>query len=167
MIVFEEKMRELILLMPAFVDNNGTYPIKYDWGTLDILNKFLSLKSSTSKYPLIWLIGSKDTDDLIRPRVTRKARFVIATKSNNVDEFNNYQYRTDYSLVLIPVYKDFINLLKRSGISKIIGDKVDKEVKPNFSFTNNDKGLITTWNALVLDLEIELTEGCINQNIKF
>jgi hypothetical protein len=167
MIVFEEKMRELILLLPQNVNTNGSFPIKYDWGTIDILNKFLSLKTNASKYPLIWLVISSDTDDLLRPRVTRKARFVIATRSAEVDEFNNYQYRTDYAFVLIPVYNDFITLLKRSGISKIIGDTVVKELKPNFSFLDNDKGLITTWNALVIDLEIELTNGCINQNIKF
>ena len=167
MIVFEEKIRELVLLMPANVNGNGTFPIRYDWGTLDILNKFLALKSSVSKYPLIWLITSKDTNDLLRPRVTRNARFVIATRSNDVDGFNNTQYKTDYTGVLIPVYKDFLTLLKSSGISKIVGSTVDKELKPNFSFSNNENGLITTWNALVLDLEIEIIEGCIKQNIKF
>lgn len=164
MIVFEEKIRELIALMPAW---ENTHPIRYDWGTIDVLNKFLILKESVSKYPLIWLVTSKDTDDLLRNRVTRNARFVIATRSNDVDGFNAQQYQTDYAKVLIPVYNNFITLLESSGISKIVGSTIDKELKPNYSVNDNGKGLVTIWNAIVLDLEIELTSGCIKQNIKF
>lgn len=164
MIVFEEKLRELVALMPKW---NDTHIVRYDWGTIDVLNKFLLLKESVSKYPLIWLVTSKDTDDLLRNRVTRNARFVIATRSNDVDGFNSKQYQTDYKEVLIPVYNDFITLLNSSGISKIVGSTIDKELKPNFSLNDNGKGLITIWNAIVLDLEVEIIDGCIKQNIKF
>jgi len=164
MIVFEEKIRELVALMPEW---ENTHPIRYDWGTIDVLNKFLILKESVSKYPLIWLVTSKDTDDLLRNRVTRNARFVIATRSNDVDAFNATQYQTDYINILIPVYNNFITLLNSSGISKIIGSSIDKELKPNYSVNDNGKGLITIWNAIVLDLEVELIDGCINKNIKF
>ena len=164
MIVFEEKLRELVALMPQW---NDTHTVRYDWGTIDVLNKFLVLKESVSKYPLIWLVTSKDTDDLLRNRVTRNARFVIATRSNDVDGFNSQQYQTDYKEVLIPIYNDFITLLESSGITKIVGSTIDKELKPNFSLNDNGKGLITIWNAIVLDLEVEITDGCIKQNIKF
>lgn len=164
MIVFEEKLRELVALMPQW---NDTHTVRYDWGTIDVLNKFLILKESVSKYPLIWLVTSKDTDDLLRNRVTRNARFVIATRSNDTDGFNAQQYQTDYKEVLIPVYNDFITLLESSGITKIVGSTIDKELKPNFSLNDNGKGLITIWNALVLDLEIEIISGCIKENIKF
>lgn len=164
MIVFEEKLRELVALMPEW---ENTHPIRYDWGTIDVLNKFLILKESVSKYPLIWLVTSKDTDDLLRNRVTRNARFVIATRSNDVDGFNAQQYQTDYISILLPVYNDFVTLLNSSGISKIVGSTIDKELKPNYSVNDNGKGLITIWNAIVLDLEIELISGCVKENIKF
>jgi len=164
MIVFEEKIRELVALMPEW---ENTHPIRYDWGTIDVLNKFLILKESVSKYPLIWLVTSKDTDDLLRNRVTRNARFVIATRSNDTDGFNAQQYQTDYLKVLIPVYNDFLTLLNSSGISKIVNSSIDKELKPNYSVNDNGKGLITVWNAIVLDLEVELITGCIKENIKF
>jgi len=164
MIVFEEKLRELVALLPQW---NGTHEIRYDWGTIDVLNKFLVLKESKSKYPLIWLVTSKDTDDLLRNRVTRNARFVIATRSNDVDSFNAKQYQTDYKEILIPVYNYFITVLNSSGISKIVGSTIDKELKPNYSVNDNGKGLIEIWNALVLDVEIELTDGCIKENIKY
>jgi hypothetical protein len=38
--------------------------------------------------------NGKDTEDYIS--VTRKARFVIATRSNDVDQFNQTQYQTDF-----------------------------------------------------------------------
>jgi len=164
MIVFEEKIRELVAVMPNW---ENTFPIRYDWGTIDVLNKFLILKESISKYPLIWLVTSKDTDDLLRNRVTRSARFVIATRSNNVEAFNAMQYQTDYKEILIPVYNNFITVLNSSGISKIVGSTIDKELKPNYSVNDNGKGLVTIWNALVLDIEVELTNGCIRENIKF
>lgn len=164
MIVFEEKLRELVELMPRW---NDTHTVRYDWGTIDVLNKFLILKENVSKYPLIWLVTSKDTDDLLRNRVTRNARLVIATRSNDVDGFNKKQYQTDYTKILIPVYNDFITLLNSSGVSKIVNSKVDKELKPNYSINDNGKGLVTIWNAIVLDLEIEFTDNCINKNIKW
>jgi hypothetical protein len=167
MIVFEEKLRELIALMPNNINANGEFPIRYDWGTIDVLNKFLILKENVSKYPLIWLVTSKDTDDLLRNRVTRNARLVIATRSNDVDGFNKKQYQTDYTNILIPVYNDFITLLNSSGVSKIVNSKVEKELKPNYSINDNGKGLVTIWNAIVLDLEIELMDNCINKDIKW
>lgn len=163
MIVFEEKIRELVALMPQW---DGTHTIRYDWGTIDVLNKFLILKDNQSKYPLIWLVTSKDTEDLLRNTVTRQARFIIATRSNDVDGFNAKQYQTDYLNILLPVYNDFITVLNRSGISKIIDTTIEKELKPNYSLTK-DKGLITIWNAIVLDATIEIKGGCIINNIKF
>jgi hypothetical protein len=167
MIVFEEKMRELIALMPNHTQGNKNFPIRYDWGTIDVLNKFLILKESVSKYPLIWLVTSKDKDDLLRGRVTRKARFVIATRSNDENAFNGAQYKTDYLNILIPVYNNFITLLNSSGITKIVNSSIEKELKPNYSVNDNGKGLITVWNAIVLDLEVEIINGCIKQYIKW
>jgi hypothetical protein len=164
MIVFEERLRELVALMPQW---NGTHPIRYDWGTIDVLNKFLILPESVSKYPLIWLVTSNNERDLLRKRVTRNARLVIATMSNDVDGFNFQQYQTDFKDILLPTYQNLITLLNSSGVSKIVGSSITEEMKPNYSVNDNGKGLIVIWNALVIDLEIELTEGCIKENIKF
>ena len=166
MICFEEKLRELVALMPDLVNDNGTFPIRYDWGTQDVLNKFLLIPENVSKYPLIWLVTGKDSVDLLRNTVTRNARLVIAVNSQNPDAFNEKQYQTDYVNVIIPIYNNLINVLERSGASKIIDSSVDKELRPNYSVNDNGKGLITIWNALVLDLRIELTNNCLNM-VKF
>jgi hypothetical protein len=169
MIVFEEKIRELICLMPEIKDASGrSFKVRYDWGTIDVLNKYLLLKENVSKYPLIWLVTGKDKQDYIRNVVTRKARFVIATRSNNVDKFNEFQFKTDYTNILIPVYENFITTLEQSGISSIIGYTVEKEVMPNYSFKDNDKGLIDVWNAIVIDLEIEIDgKRCLKNNLNY
>lgn len=153
MISFEESVRQLVKQMPAFVDGNGTFPIRYDWGTIDVLNKFLLLKENVSKYPLIWLVTGPRTQDRIRKTVTSKARFIIAKRSNKVDEFNEFQYQTDYVKILIPTYENFIKVLSRTHMSNIVGDTYQTEILPNFSFTNN-KGLITIWNAISVEIEI-------------
>jgi hypothetical protein len=56
MIVFEKSLG-----VNKFITQleNGSFPIRYDWGTLDVLNKFLILPENVSKYPLIWLITVK------------------------------------------------------------------------------------------------------------
>ena len=153
MISFEESIRQLVKQMPAFVDGNGTFPIRYDWGTIDVLNKFLLLKENKSKYPLIWLVTGKRTQDRIRKTVSSKARFVIATRSNKVDEYNEFQYQTDFTKILIPVYESFIKVLSKTHMSNIVGDTFETEIVPNFSFTN-DKGLITIWNAISIEIEV-------------
>lgn len=167
MISFEEKIRELVKQMPAFVDGNGSFPIRYDWGTEDVLNKFLLLKENVSKYPLIWLVtGSREHDRIINT-VFSRARFVIATRSNKVDEFNEFQYQNDFTKVLNPTYDNFIKLLDRSSISTIVSDKHECEIVPNYSFSTSNEGLITIWNAMVIDIDVEIDgRRCLKQ-IKF
>jgi hypothetical protein len=168
MIVFEEKLRELIALMPQITTANGNSTVRYDWGTEDVLNKFLLLKSTQNKYPLIWLINTDVVTDRVRNTATRKGRIIFATKTDDVDKFNEFQYKTSYSKVLIPVYDNFIKLIERSGITKIIGDSDNYRLYPNYSINDNGKGLITVWNALVLDIEIQIDgDYCLKQNIKF
>ena len=162
MISFEEKTRELVKQLPTHVDGNGTFPIRYDWGTLDVLNKFLLLKENVSKYPLIWLVTDKREIDLVQKTTQSRARFVIATRSDKVDEFNEFQYITDFQKVLNPVYDNFIKMFQSSGISNIEDETISIELKPNFSFNSKD-GLITIWNAIVVEATITIYGNrCIN-----
>lgn len=167
-VIFEELMRELISQMPKLVDAKGvSFPILYDWGTQDVLNKWLLLPINSSKYPLIWLVTGKDTDNIVEFSNERKARFIIATRSEAVDQFNEYQYYTQYKNIIIPVYENFVKLLKRSGVTTILNETIEKQLSPNYSVLANDKGLIDTWNALVIDVEIlVINNKCINQ-VKF
>ena len=165
MIVFEEKLRELVAFLPQTADG---FTIRYDWGTIDVLNKFLILPENKSKYPLIWLVTGSDTDNFTNKSNNRRVKLVLATASNDVDQFNQVQYQTDYLNILLPIYKDLHTLFIKSGITTLIDDEIAKEIKPNFSFKNNEKGLIDIWNALFLEFELVIDgKKCINKNIKF
>jgi len=168
MIVFEEKLRELVALLPPHMEGTKAFPIRYDWGTIDVLNKFLLLPENVSKYPLIWLITGQSTNDYVYKTTRRKAKIVIATRANDSDKFNEFQYLTDFSKVIIPVYANFITLLDRSGITTVIDQVINEEFFPNYSLKDNGNGLITIWNAIIMDVEIEINgKRCINKNIKF
>ena len=168
MICFEEKLRELVSLMPDLVNDNGTFPIRYDWGTQDVLNKFLLISENVSKYPLIWLVTGQDNENIDSKTVTRTARIVFAVNSFNKDEFNEFQYKNDYKNIIIPVSENFIKMLDMSQNATILNRNFKKQLHPNYSVNDNNKALISVWNALVLDIEIEITDKkCVPKSLKF
>lgn len=176
MIAFEEKIREIVEQLPNHTEPKQptgftVWPIRYDWGTYEVLTKFLVLKENASKYPLIWLINDPLNDvtneDWQGNIANRKARFILATRSTKPDEFNEYQWENDFTKVLVPVYDNFILGLKRSGNFSIVSELQAIGKAPNFSITKN-KGLITVWNAVTFTLDLRLdNRKCLNKNIKF
>lgn len=167
-LIFEEKMRELVALMPPFVDGSGSFPINYEHGTKDVLNKYLVLPRKKTIYPLIWLIPTKNPLDLTRNIISNKSRFIIAMKSSNVDKFNDFQFNEDFRKVLIPTFDNFIKLLNISGITRIDNNSLVYELVPNFSMLDDGKGLITIWNAITIDITITMDgRQCLSKNLKF
>jgi hypothetical protein len=173
MIVFEEKIREIVELLPAHTEPKKptgfvVWPVRYDWGTYEVLTKFLLLKENQSKYPLIWLIVDPTTADKQQRNARRKARFVVATRSTNPDGFNEFQYHNDFSKVLIPVYDNLITALIRSGNFQIRSDTWSYTLEPNFSVKKNGKTPIVIWNAITFTIELNVdNQKCLNKNIKF
>jgi hypothetical protein len=172
MIVFEEQVERLVNVLPQSVDaNNISRPIKYDWGTIEVLNKYLLMATQQTPYPLIWLVPSKDTNDLREPSVSRKARFIFATLSYNPDEFNRYQYQYDFKETLQPIVDNFLIALSKSGISRYDDTNFETERVPNYSVLykedNDDKSKtnqIAVWNAIILDVMVTFSGGnCLKQ----
>ena len=173
MIVFEEKIREIVDLLPNHtepIEPTGfkIFPVRYDWGTYEVLTKFLLLKENQSKYPLIWLINDATTEDWQGNFISRKARLVVATRSHKPDAFNEFHFHNDFSKVLIPVYDNFIKAVKQSGSWSITNELRTYELMPNFSIKNNGKGLIDIWNAITFTVDLRYdSRKCLNKNIKF
>lgn len=169
MIVFEEQMRELVNLLPNAEDANGNlFVVRYGWGSQDELNKFLFLPESRSKYPLIWLLPGRTTRNKVTKKIRRQTRLVIATRATDTNQFNQVQHATDYVNILNPVYSNLQTLFESSGITKIVDNTIEEELRPNYSFNDNGKGVLDIWNAIVLDLTLEmLTDRCVNKTIKF
>jgi len=168
MITFEENLGKLIQLLPAVTIGDNDYSIKYNWGTQEVLNKYL-ITNKENSYPLIWLIVGRDTNEIKGKNISRNARIVIATRSMNKEEFNEFQFQTYYKEILHPIQLNLIKVLERSGISKIIDDTYNSEFVPNYSFQDEAGTLVDIWNAIVLNIEISFDTDyqCRIKQVKF
>ena len=168
MITFEESLGKLIQLLPDVKIGKTDYSIKYNWGTQEVLNKYL-ITNKENSYPLIWLIVGRDSNDIYNKNISRNARIVIATRSMNKEEFNEFQFQTYYKEILYPIQMNLIKVLRRSGISTIIDDVYNSEFVPNYSFEDSEGGLVDIWNAIVLNLEISFVTDyqCRLKQVKF
>ena len=168
MIVFETALDSIIEKMPLIEDANGnTFKIRFDWGTQDVLNKFIVIPENVSKYPLIWLVVGKESHNLANKRITRVTKLVIAKNSDTPNEFNRFQYKTDFDKMLNPILENLIKALERSGISKIIDYDFDVERMPNFSEVTNETKTVAIWNAIVFEANIEMHGKRCIRDIKF
>jgi hypothetical protein len=167
MIVFEEQLGRLVEILPPFTDaNNSDFTIKYGWGDINELNKYMFVNSN-QVYPLIWLSAGEDNHNLREPNVKRNATIVIATKSLMQDELNPFQYENDFKVILQPILDNLIIALQRSGIS-ILNEatvKTNRVVNYGVDFRiANEIKTLDIWNAIVFDAEITFTSTttCIN-----
>ena len=168
MITFEESLGKLVKLLPDVKIGKADYSIKYNWGTQELLNKYLILNKENS-YPLVWLVVGRDSNDINNKNISRNARIVIATRSMNKEEFNEFQFQTYYKEILYPIQMNLIKALRRSGISTIIDDVYNSEYKPNYSFRDEEGVLVDIWNAIELNLEISFVTDyqCRLKQVKF
>lgn len=162
MIVFEERLGELFDLLPVVTDanNNEFKPVFMD-GTIDVLNKYLTLPSEQSKYPLIWLVNGEDKGDTMKPNIRREARLIIAMRSDKVDEFNPFIRATDYKMILNPLLNNVLHALQNSSISYLYDLEFTVQRLPNYSVNNNGNGMVDIWNAIVLDCSIDINNQCL------
>ena len=168
MITFEESLGKIIQLLPGVTIGTNYYSIKYNWGSREVLNKYL-ITNKENSYPLIWLMVGRDSNDIYNKNISRNARIVIATRSMNKEEFNEFQFQTYYKDILYPIQMNLIKVLRMSGISTIINDVDNSEFVPNYSFENSEGGLVDVWNAIVLNLEIAFVTDyqCRIKQVKF
>lgn len=174
MIVFEEQLGRLVDALPNFVDASNEFKVKYGWGDINELNKYMFVNSNQI-YPLIWLTNSQDFHNLREPNVKRNASIIIATKSLNQDELNPFQYSNDFAIILQPTLDNLIKALRQSGISMLNETTIKTNRVANYGVEfrreYQQKGETKTldiWNAIIFDAEITFTSTttCLN-NINF
>lgn len=168
MISFEETLGKLVNLLPTVDINGNNFTVKYNWGTEEVLNKYL-ITNKENSYPLIWLINGIDKNDIKNYKISRNARIVIATRSMNKEEFNEFQFQTYYKEILYPIQMNVIKVLESSGISEIIDDNYSSKFVPNYSFQDEKGSLVDIWNAIVLDVNISISTiyPCRIKDVKF
>lgn len=164
-VVFENRLAELFDTLPLMNVNGNDYKVFFNWGTEEVLNKYLSLPDIQSRYPLIWLTNAKDSYKVGTNYVKRdNVRLLLAMHSDKADYFNPDVFNTDYEIVLNPLLENVLKALRNSTISRM-GLEHGIERLPNYS-VNDNNGTLDVWNVITLDCSIEITNNCL-QPIKY
>lgn len=160
MIVFEERLAELLNTLPNVEVNNASYPVYFNWGTKEVLNKYLSVTQGNA-YPLIWLVDGTDEQNVARKEVARNnTRLILAINKASVDLFNPDWYQSDYKNVLNPLAENVIKALDRSSISRLSNDYQIQRF-PNYTENGEENATVDVWNALTIDCDITFNNNCL------
>lgn len=168
---FEERFEELVDILPPHKNAGRTdeFKIRFDWGSQEQLNQFMLLPESISKYPLIWLVENKYTEDRVRNEISGNAKIIIATQSIGVSRNNREIYNQEYKGILNPVKNNLITAIEKSGIARLPNELYVSRIQ-EYSWNNENKENATgdVWMVIFIEGEIKLsTNKIINQNIKF
>lgn len=169
MIVFEEVLEQIFEQLPNITDVNGNeFKPRFNWGTQDVLNKFIALPENISKYPLIWLVSSGvENHSVANNRANKNVRLILAKNSDTPNEFNDFIFKTDYKLILNPLLENVIKALERNGKTKILDYDYSVEKLTNYSEGNNEAKTVAIWNVIVFDVDLEIDGKKCIKTIKF
>ena len=160
MIVVEERLTDMFALLPLI---DGFKPV-YHFGDGKELNKFI-IESKHKVYPLIYQTSYEEIQDTKSDYVDVDLELVLAVQTRT-DLYNTERWATTYRNVLMPLLSNIDTIFKQSGI--IRSDyKYRLRKRPNYSQTDSkDKNAtVDILDALVFNLNVEITSDCINQNI--
>jgi hypothetical protein len=163
MIVVEEHLKNIFDQLPLI---KGFKP-KFNWGSQDTLNLYLSQLKQTNKYPLIWLVESPDNIGMYSKTIEKSVKLIIAKQSVHVTNTNPIIWETEFKEVLNPLLENVIKALERSTITEIKDSKYKIQRITNYSEDNGKNAkTIDNWNVIILELDVYFKENCLKQ-IKF
>ena len=165
MIIFEERIQELISITPKV----GNFTTNFYWAKdMNDVNQYLKLKDQ--KYPLIILVRSPEKHKHFgAEEITRDCRFILATAERDVNKLNTTRWESSYKNVLNPLAENFLLALDSSTISRLHeGFKLDRvpnyaEAKAEYRKTENQ---IDIWDTIVLDCTVSINNNCLKPLIK-
>lgn len=168
MIIFEERIQELIGIMPPHQEGEKTFPIHFYWAKdMKDVNLFLSVKDQP--YPLIILVRSPETiPNRMATEVTRKTRFVLATAERDINKLNTERWQSSYKNTLNPLAESFLDALERSSISRL-HEGIQLDRVPNYSEAHQQKdkeNQIDIWDTIVIDCTVSINDNCLKPLIK-
>lgn len=162
MIVFEERLKGIFDLLPNIqVNQSNSRKPSFSWGKKDDLNRYI-MKNKNASYPLIWLLPSVDTYNLLSDRVTRNVILIVATLETREDLYNEQRYKGSFKTVLNPLANYILQGLQGSSISRITNPNDISILKePNYSDTG-ENATIDKWDALRIECNVEINNNCLN-----
>lgn len=157
--VFEQRLGELVSLLPDLVLNTNQYDVKYNWGNTDVLKRYLT--DNPNAYPLVWLLPSKVENNYNEKTCKSRCTIVIAVNSLKLEEFNEFIYNTDFLLINDVIQQNLIKAIHKSSISAFDG-LFTTEKETNFLVKLDSKeSPIDIWNATFINLEVEFNNNCL------
>jgi len=161
MIVFEEKLAEVLNTIPPLEKDSISYPIYFNWGTEEVLTKYLAI-TQQSHYPLIWLVNGIDSYDRRNVEVTRdRMKVIIAIKKADVDLFNPDWWQTDYKLVLNVVAENVVNAITKAS-NAYSSDNYSLQRFPNYTQNNSEGVSVDVWNAITIEFDsVTFNNNCL------
>lgn len=162
MIVFEERLKEIFDLLPNIqVNPSNSIKPSFSWGKKEELNRYI-MKNKSASYPLIWLLPSVDTYNLLSDRVTRNVVLIVASLETRTELYNEQRYKGNFETVLNPLANYILQGLQGSSISRITNPNDISILKePNYSDAG-ENATIDKWDALRIECNVEINNNCLN-----
>jgi len=170
MIIFEDQLARIIEVLPQLTSGALSQKINFNWGTEDILVKYLTLNGKLS-FPLVWLVEGMDNHDLKEPNVKRNAKLLFLYESQAPSEFNPYQHEYDFKQILQPIVDNFLIAIRSSQISDLVDARNVNTYRHKGYLANYTKDTVPKTrnvgtyicNAIQLDAEIVFrnVERCV------
>jgi len=174
MIVVEEILAEIFTQLPKYKDSkNKEFEIKYEWGSEKDLTLFLKTISG-NKYPLIWLVQGKQTDDVFKHSAERNLRLILAKNSEQKTNRNPTVFKSDFKDCLNPLLENVLKCFTSSRVTSIINNgQIEVDRRANYTEESKEDKTFTIdyWNAIILDITVRFEEKsngdpkCINNKI--
>jgi len=163
MIVFEDGIEEIVNQMPEI---SGFKP-RFHWGNQDELNRYIAIQNQP--YPLVWLVGGKESHDLKNSEITRPVMIFFATREKNVNRLNNVRLKENFKKTLIPLVNRFIEGVTKSNRTDFPDRQVEIIKHPNYSGydegsrSDSKNKTIDLWDAISVPCRIRMNDKCQNQ----
>ena len=93
MIVVEHYLRDIFAQLPTIQG----FQHKFNWGSQDALNLYISQLKQTNKYPLIWLVQNKERGNFYKKGVEKSVKLIIAKQSVHQTNTNPIIWETEYT----------------------------------------------------------------------
>lgn len=159
MIVFEDRIQELIEALPPHIEGNNSFPINFYWAKdQQDVAQYMAVKDQP--YPLIILVrGREQHKDRDASEITRKCRWIIATAERDLSKLNTTRWDSSYKNTLNPVTKRWLEALTVSSITRLHED-FDIERVPNYADADAENQ-IDIWDTVVLDCVVSVNDNCL------
>jgi len=157
MIIVEDRIREIINTMPPVNYDGVDYPVIFDFGNENDLNKFI--RQEDKKYPLIWLQTGFMEDISQSHYVSTDLSFIIATYSGDINKNNSQRLIDTFGNILIPLMENLDKAFTRSNT--VLFSRPNRKITKFYNYGNGMKHTSTDiWDAIRFDVEVIINDNC-------